>query len=57
MNWRVRSLALGNPHYKSLAYKDTWDPYNILVFLSLWDRVKCGVLGGRRGRGQFLSLR
>ena len=52
----VKSLALDKPHFKSLAFKDTWNPYKILVSLSLRDRVKCGVLGGKGGRGQFLSL-
>ena len=41
----VKSLALDKPHFKSLAFKDTWNPYKILVSLSLRDRVKYGVLG------------
>ena len=45
------------PHYKTLTFKDTWNPDKILFFFSLWDMVKCGVLGGKGGRGQFLSLR
>ena len=53
----VKSLALYKPHYKSLAFKDTWNPYKILVSLYLRDMIKCGVLGGKGGRGQFLSLR
>ena len=53
----VKSLVLEKPHYKSLAFKDTCYPYKILVSLSLRDRVKCGVLGGKGGGGQFLSLR
>ena len=53
----VKSLALDKPHFKSLAFKDTWNPYKILVSLSLRDRVKCGVLGGKGGRDQFLSRR
>ena len=38
-------MALDKPHYKSLAFKDTWNPYKILISLSLRDRVKYGVLG------------
>ena len=53
----VKSLALYKPNYKSLAFKDTRNPYNILVYLSLRDRVKYGVLDGKGGRGQFLKLR
>ena len=53
----VKSLALYKPHYKSLAFKDTRNPYKILVSPSLRDRVKCVVLGGKGGGGQFLSLR
>ena len=53
----VKSLALDKPHFKSLAFKDTWNPYKILVSLSLRDRVKCGVLGWKGEGGQFRSLR
>ena len=53
----VKSLALYKPHYKSLAFKDTSNPYKILVYLFLRDRVKYGVLDGKGGRDQFLSLR
>ena len=53
----VKSLALYKPNYKSLAFKDTRNPYKILVYLSLRDRVKYGVLDGKGGRDQFLSLR
>ena len=53
----VKSLALYKPHYKSLAFKDTRNPYKILVYLSLRDRVKYGVLDGKGGRGQFPTLR
>ena len=49
----VKSLALDKLHFKSLAFKDTWNPYKILVSLSLRDRVKCGVLGGK---GEVNSL-
>ena len=53
----VKSLAFDKPQYKSLAFKDRWNPYKILVSPSLRDRVKCGVLGGKREGGQFLSHR
>ena len=53
----VKSLALYKSHYKSLAFKDTRNPYKILVYLLLRDRVKYGVLDGKGGRDQFLSLR
>ena len=52
----VKSLALDKPHFKSLAFKDTWNPYKILVSLSLRDRVKCGVLGGGWGVGVWGAI-
>ena len=51
----VKSLALDKPHFKSLAFKDTWNPYKILVSLSLREKVKCGVLGGK-GEKAFYSF-
>ena len=53
----VESLAFDKPQYESLAFKDGWNPYKIWVSPSLRDRVKCGVLGGKGGEGQFLILR
>ena len=52
----VKSLALDKPHFKSLAFKDTWNPYKILVSLSLRDRVMCFVLVGREGEVNSLAL-
>ena len=53
----VISFAFDKPKYKSLAFKDSWHPYRILVSPSLRVRVRCGVLVGKGGRGQFLSLK
>ena len=54
---KIKSLALDKPQSKSLAFKDTWNSCKILISPSLRDRVKCGVLCGKGGEGQFLSPR
>ena len=43
----VKSLTLNKPPYKSLAFKQTYNTYKILVSPSLRDSVKCGVLDGK----------
>ena len=43
----VKSLTLNKPPYKSLASKQTYNTYKILVSPSLRDRVKCGVSDGK----------
>ena len=50
MNWRINPWLLISPNIQV-------KPSKILVSPSLMVRVKCGVLGGKRGGGQFLSLR
>ena len=47
---------MDKPHYKSLAFNDSWNPYKILVSPSLRVRVKCGVLGGKEGEVNLLAL-
>ena len=42
----VKSLTLNKPPFKSLASKQAYNTYKILVSPSLRDRVKCGVLDG-----------
>ena len=50
-------MALDKPHYKNLAFKDTWNPYKIIVSPPpLWDRVKYGVLGKKEGAVNSLAL-
>ena len=43
----VKSLTINKPPYKTLASKQTYNTYKILVSSSLRDRVKCSVLDGK----------
>ena len=54
--FQVKSLALDKLQYKSLAFKDTWNPHKILVSSSLRDSNKCVVLVGREGEANSLTL-
>ena len=43
----VKSLTINKPPYKTLASKQAYNTYKILVSSSMRDRVKCGVLDGK----------
>ena len=52
--FQVKSLALDKLQYKSLAFKDTWNPHKISS--SPRDSNKCVVLVGREGEANSLTL-
>ena len=54
--FQVKSFTLDKLQYKSLAFKDTWNPHKFLVSSSLRDSNWCVVLVGREGEANSSTL-
>ena len=51
---KSKSLAFDKTQYKSLAFRDRWNPYKILVSPSMRNKIKYIMLGGQEGGGRSI---